>query len=77
MKKMLNVEAVRHFDVRGKELLYIKIEDLVINVGEKTFKEVQKLTGVKEEPEENPAQLKIDYEPITNIQFAEPIKKTK
>lgn len=67
--KVLEVTAIKHHDVRGKELLYIKIGDVVINVGEKTYKEVGKLTG---DVEEEPAKLTIQ-EPVTKIQIAEPL----
>jgi len=47
------VKAVKHADIRGKEQTYVVIGDgegkVVINVGEKTFNAVSKLTGnVKE-----------------------------
>lgn len=67
MTKALNVTAIEHSDVRGKKLLYIKIEDLLINVGEKTFKEVQLLTGAIKVQQETP-------EKVTNMQIAEPLK---
>lgn len=70
MKKTLSVEAIRHYDVRGKELLYIRIEDLVINVGEKTFLEVQKLTGDLTEPT-----IKVISEPATKTQIGEGLTK--
>lgn len=43
------VKAVKHVDVRGKELLYITIGEglnqAIINVGEKTYKRVQEIIG--------------------------------
>lgn len=44
----MKVETIKHKDVRGKELLYIKMtnqheEEYLINVGEKTFNETTKL----------------------------------
>lgn len=46
--KTMKVETIKHKDVRGKELLYIKMtnqheEEYLINVGEKTFNETTKL----------------------------------
>lgn len=41
------VESVKHADVRGNELLYLKIvkgnKELVINIGAKTFKALEEL----------------------------------
>lgn len=46
-KYMATVESIKHHDVRGKELLYLKItkgkNELVINIGEKTFREIENL----------------------------------
>lgn len=44
------VEAIKHQDVRGKEMLYLKItkdglQPLVINIGNKTFEALQALEG--------------------------------
>lgn len=44
MSKLVKVEAISHTDVRGKELLYVKIEDLVINVGKATYEAVKAIT---------------------------------
>ena len=56
------VKAFKFTDVRGKEQLYLSIEaehgKLIINIGEKTFNEVEKITAV------NKAKLIID-EPKT------------
>lgn len=68
--KQLEVSAIKHHDVRGKELLYIKIGDVVINVGEKTYKEVGQLTG--DVPRETEPKLTV-AEPVTKIQIAEPL----
>lgn len=42
------VKAVKHVDVRGKELLYITIGEglnqIIINVGKKTYETVKTLT---------------------------------
>lgn len=51
-----NVEAVEMTDIRGKKLLYIVIgegeEKLIINVGEKTYKNAMKLKGSDKELKE-------------------------
>lgn len=50
--KKLNVTAVVHKDVRGKELYYLIIrqeegnEELVVNVGEKTYETVSKMANI-------------------------------
>lgn len=49
--KKLTVTAVRHKDIRDKEQLYIIMTNdegkkAVINVGQKTFDTVNKITGV-------------------------------
>lgn len=51
----VTVKTVKHVDVRGKELLYLKItgggETLLVNVGEKTFKAVELMERALEQPE--------------------------
>lgn len=41
------VTPIKHKDVRGKELLYLKIEtesgELLINIGDKTFKSLEEM----------------------------------
>lgn len=55
----MKVEAIKHKDVRGKEMLYLKLtneatqKEVVINIGQKTFDAVSNMT----EPE---PQLKIE-----------------
>lgn len=48
---MINVQAIRWTDVRNKENLYIKIdngnEECLINVGQKTFDQVDKIVNPK------------------------------
>lgn len=47
---MTQVKAIAHKDVRGKELFYLEIkntntgENVLINVGQKTYETVKKLT---------------------------------
>lgn len=38
----MELKTIKHTDVRGKELMYIKIGDTLINVGQKTFDAVNK-----------------------------------
>lgn len=45
----MTVTPIKHTDVRGKELLYLKIEhsgrEVVINIGEKTYEAVSELVA--------------------------------
>lgn len=48
------VTSIKHKDVNGKELLYLKIEapgkpDVLINVGQKTYDKVQNLFTLTED----------------------------
>lgn len=47
------VSAIRHKDVKGRELLYLKIEVAgkepeLINIGQRTYDAVEKLTAPRE-----------------------------
>lgn len=52
----VNMEALRHKDVRGKELLYLKIEkngtQVLMNIGEKSYNALIALKEVEEVREE-------------------------
>lgn len=54
MEKNAKLTAIKHADVYGKELLYLKIETekgtQMVNIGQKTFEAVQKLTTNEEKP---------------------------
>lgn len=45
------VTPIKHTDVRGKELLYLKIKteegEVLINIGEKTYESIKRLEHVK------------------------------
>lgn len=67
---MVHVEPIKHKDVRGKELLYLKLtnegREVLINIGQRTFSDVELLL--------NPNQQRLfEKEPITKIQIAEPM----
>jgi hypothetical protein len=55
-QKTMNVEVLTYKDVRGKELLYLRIKDgeneVLINVGDKTYKAVKELIEPPKKEEE-------------------------
>lgn len=55
---MKQVEAIQHKDVKGKTLYYIRIKngtsEVLINVGEKTYKGVVELDNQQELPLQEP-----------------------
>lgn len=57
-QKTMQVEVLIYKDVRGKELSYLRItnerkEEVLINVGDKTYKAVQELIEEPKKPEPN------------------------
>lgn len=54
---MVTVKAVKHADIRGKELLYLVASngttEVVVNVGEKTYKAVMELYEPPKEKKES------------------------
>lgn len=68
----MKVTAIKHTDVRGKELNYIKLENgsqtLLINVGEKTYNSVKTMTeGALTEEE-----VKKDLEEMKQVEEVKP-----
>lgn len=65
----MKIETLKHTDVRGKELKYLKVtnsnESYLINVGDKTFDEVSRLLEEdgKEKVQEG-AKLEIEDEGV-------------
>lgn len=57
MKHNTTVEAVKHIDIRGNQLLYAIITtekgNCIINIGTKTYNQIQKILTTEEE-EQNP-----------------------
>lgn len=53
---MVTVTAIKHKDVRGKELNYLKLTngkiELLVNVGEKTYQGVKDMEDKTEVPKE-------------------------
>ena len=53
----MEVTVIKHKDVRGKELNYLRIKneygEVLINVGNKTYEEVEKLQKAKEVKNDN------------------------
>lgn len=52
MEKTLKVNVIKHADVRGRELMYLAIEDLLINVGTKTYESVKTLLEKQDDQEQ-------------------------
>lgn len=64
-KTTMLVETLIYKDVRGKELMYLRItnnknEEVLINVGDKTYKSVEELITGKPQTEEQPKITKIE-----------------
>lgn len=53
MEKNAKITAIKHADVYGKILMYLKIETekgtQMVNIGEKTFERVEELTTIQPE----------------------------